>query len=61
MGSRFFEGGESVEDDNRPKDAITDENVKVVHTLVMRNMQSIASEVGMRFWAAQSILADILL
>ena len=36
MGSRVKNGG--VEDDGRsgrPKDATTDENVKVVHTLVM--------------------------
>ena len=43
-------GGESVEDDGwfgRPKDAPADENVKVVHTLVMcdrrRDLRSIAS------------------
>ena len=41
---------ESIEDDvrsSRPKDATTDENVKVVHTLVMcdrrRDLQIIAS------------------
>ena len=49
-------GEESAEDDERsgrPKDATTDENVKVVHTLVMcerrRNMQNIASEEGISF------------
>ena len=57
---------ESVEDDGRsgcPKDATADENVKVVHTLVMcdkrRDPQSIASEVGISFRAVQSILYDI--
>ena len=51
-------GGESVEDDGRsghPKDATADENVKVVHTLVMcdrrRDLRSIASEVGISFGA----------
>ena len=49
-------GRESVEDDGRsayPKDATTDANVKVVHTLVMcdrrRDLRSIASEVGISF------------
>ena len=41
----------------RPKDATADENVKVVHTLVMfdrrRDLRSIASEVGIRFGAVQ--------
>ena len=53
MGSRVYGGGgESIEDDGRsgrPKDATADENVKVVHSLVMcdtrRNLQSIAREV----------------
>ena len=47
---------ESSEDDRwsgRPKDAITDENVKVMHTLVMydrrRDLRSIASETGQNF------------
>ena len=48
----------------RPKDAIADENVMVVHTLVMcdrrRELRSIASEVGINFGAVQSILTDIL-
>ena len=47
-----------------PKDATTDENVKVMHTLVIfdrkRDMQSIASKVGKSFWAVQSILTNIL-
>ena len=39
MGNRVQEvGGERIEDDERsgrPKDATTDENVKVMHTLAM--------------------------
>ena len=46
------------------KDAPADENVKVVHTLVIcdrrRDLRSIASEVGISFGAVQSILTDIL-
>ena len=60
-------GRDSVEDDGRsgrPKDATADENVKVVHTLVMcdkrRDVRSIASEMGMSFWAVQSLLTNIL-
>ena len=52
--------GESVEDDGqsgRPKEATADENVMVVHTLVMcdrrRDLRSIASEVGTSFGAIQ--------
>ena len=48
----------------RPRDATTDANVKVVHTLVMydrrRNLRSIASEVGISLGAIQSILTYIL-
>ena len=58
---------EGVEDDgrsSRPKGATTDENVKVVHTLVMcdrrQDLRSIACEVGIRFGTVQSILTDIL-
>ena len=47
--AEFKRGRESIEDDGRsgcPKDATTDENIKVVHTLVMcdrrRDLQSIA-------------------
>ena len=54
--AEFKKGRESVEDDGRsgrPKDASADENVKVVHTLVMcynmRDQRSIASEVGISF------------
>ena len=38
IGQQSLKGGESVEDDGRsgrPKDATADENVKVVHTLVI--------------------------
>ena len=65
--AEFKRERESVEDDGRsgcPKDATTDENIKVVHTLVMydrrRDRQSIASEVGISFWGVQSILTNIL-
>ena len=65
--TEFKRGRESVEDDGRsghPKDATTDGNVKVMHTLVMcdrkGDLRSIASEVGERFGAVQSILTDIL-
>ena len=51
--AEFKRGRESVEDigqSGRPKDATNDENVTVVHTLVlsdwMRDLRSIASEVG---------------
>ena len=54
--AEFKRGRESIEDEGQfccSKDATTDENVKVVHTLVMcdrrRGLQSIASEVGIRF------------
>ena len=57
----FKRGRECVEDDGlsvRPKDVTIDDYVKVVQTLVMcdrrRDMQSIASEVGICFGAVQS-------
>ena len=60
MGCRFKRGRESIEDDarcGRPKDATTDENVEIVHNLVMcdrrRDLRSIASEVGINFGAVQ--------
>ena len=47
--------GGSIEDDGRPKDVTSDENVKVVHTLVMcdkrGDLRIIASEVGISFGA----------
>ena len=56
-----------VKDDGQsssPTDATVDENVKVVHILVMcgsrQDLRSITSEVGIRFGAVQSILNDIL-
>ena len=65
--AEFKRGREGIEDDGRsgrPKDATADENVKVVHTLVMsdrrRDLRSIASEVAISFGAVQSILSDIL-
>ena len=58
---------ESIEDDERsgrPKDATTDENLEIVHSLVMcdrrRDLRSIASEVGISFGAVQTILTDIM-
>ena len=47
-----------------PKYATTDENVKVLHTLIIcdrkRDLQSIASKVGTSFGAVESILTNIL-
>ena len=65
------EGGEreswELEDDERsgrPKEVDAVENVEIVHSLVMcdrrRNLRDIASKVGIRFGAVQSILTDIL-
>ena len=63
--TEFKKGGESVEVDGRSdcqKEATTDENIKVVHTMVMcdrrRDTRFIASEVGISFGAVQSILTD---
>ena len=60
--AEFKRGRESIEDDElagRPKDATADENVKVAHTVVIRDrrrdLQSIASKVGISFGAVQSI------
>ena len=65
--AEFKRGRGSVEDvgwSGRPKDATTEENSKVVRILVMcnrmRDLGSIASEVGIQFWAVQSILTNIL-
>ena len=65
--AEFKRGRESVGDDGRPgrlKDASPDENVNLLHTLVMcdkrRDLQSIASEVGISFGSVQSILTKIL-
>ena len=53
-------GRYSIEDDGRsglPKDDTADENVKVVHTLVMcdrrQDVRSIASKLGISFGAEQ--------
>ena len=63
----FKRGRESIEDDarsGRPKDATTDENVEIIHNLVMcdrrRDLGSIASEVDISFGAVQTIHTDIL-
>ena len=60
-------GEEGIEDDERsgpPKEATTDEEVEVVHSLVMcdrrRNLRDTAGEVGISFGAVQSILTNIL-
>ena len=65
--AEFKRGRERVEDDGRygrPNDATTDENVKVMHTLIMcdrrRDLRSITSQVGISFRAIQSILSYIL-
>ena len=62
-----FKRRESVVDDGRSghfKDATAVKSVMFVHTRVMcdrrRDLQSIASEVGIRFWTVKSILTDIL-
>ena len=62
-----LEERESIEYDGRsgrPKDDTADENVKVMHTLIMcdrrRDVRSIASEVGISFGSVESILTYIL-
>ena len=57
---------ESTEDDELfglPKEGNTDENIEIVHRLVMcdwrQNLRDIASKVGISFGAVQSILNDI--
>ena len=65
--TEFKQRRESIDDDERsgrPKDATIDENVEIVHNLVMcdsrRDLRSIASEVGISFGAVQTILTDVL-
>ena len=63
--AEFKRGKESIEDDGRsgcPKDGTTDENVKVMHTLVMcdrrRDLRSIAKRSGHKFWEQQNQIPD---
>ena len=64
--AEFKRGRQTVEDERSggAVDAIADKNFMVVHTLVMcdmmRDLQSIAYEVGISFGAVPSILIDIL-
>ena len=58
--AEFKRGRESIEDDERsilPKDATTDENVEIVHNLVMcdrrQDLRSTAGEAGISFGAVQ--------
>ena len=67
LAAEFKRGRESIEDDARSgrlKDTTTDENVEIVHGMVMcdrrRDLRTIASEVGIRFGAMQTILTYIL-
>ena len=65
--AEFRRGRESIEDDERsghPKVATTDENIDIVHSLVMcdrrLNLRDIASKMSISFKAVQSVLTDIL-
>ena len=65
--AEFRRGGRALKmmkRSGRPKEATTDENVEIVHSLVMcdrrRKLRDIASEVSISFGATQSILTDIL-
>ena len=66
LAAEFKRGRESVEDDGWSgyyKDVNGDENFKLMHTLVIcnrrRDMQSIASEVGITFGAVKLIPTNI--
>ena len=63
--AEFRRGRESVEDyEWHPKEATTDENVELVHRLIMfdrrRSLRDIAGQIGIRFGAVQYILTNIL-
>ena len=62
MVAEFRRGRRALKDDERsghPKEATTDENIEIVHSLVMcdrrQNLRDIASKVGISFGAVQSI------
>ena len=61
---RDRENIELDERSGRPREATSDKNVEIVHSLAMsvrrRNLRDIASEVVSSFVAIQSILTDIL-
>ena len=64
MAAEFYRGRESVEDDGGsgcPKDATTDENVKITLNMFDRrqDLRSIASKVGLSFGAVQLILTNL--
>ena len=66
LATKFKRGRESSEENGRSgrqKDATADENVKVVHTLVLcdrrRDLRSTAIEVGISFGEVKSILRHV--
>ena len=65
--AEFKRGRESVVDFEQsgcPKKVTTDENIELVHSLIMsdrrRSLHDIARQIGMCFGAVKSILTDIL-
>ena len=66
--AEFRRGSESVEDygqSGHPKKATTDENIELVHSLIMcdkmRSLHDIARQIGVTsIWAVKPILTDIL-
>ena len=65
--AEFRRGRESVKDYERsghPKVATTDENVELIHSLIMcdrrRRLHDITRQISIRFGAVQCILTDIL-